>query len=268
MADILTSYAIKLHGKPIGNYRVHRQYHIALLLSSIVGVAGIASLVLAVYADEVGYGVLTNILALSGPFVLYFSYRSNDCAIIIIRMYSKITLLSIVIFSIIDSILLSERLPAYRYCFGDLTEYCIQDKDNSDEYECREEFDRTHEKDDKLTSVTCTGEAIKGMFIAALMLNFMICCVQVPFFLISSSIRSSLHQRFITGTEPPEDLAVRSKEATVILREGLFLRPDTEYSCIGEPFISDSGFEEVDIRIKDRHCSDHTRLSGENHAHL
>jgi hypothetical protein len=257
MADILTSYAIKLHGKPIGNYRVHRRYHIALVLSTIIGVSGIASLVLAVYADEVGYGVLTNILALSGPFVLYFSYRSKNCAIIIFRAYHFICVVSIVIFAILDSILLGQYVSAYRYCFGDLTEYCIQDKEDRDEYECRAEFDRTYEEDDKTTSVTCTGEAIIGMFIAALMLNLISYCVQVPFFLISTSIRRSLHQQIITGTEPPEDLVVRSKEATVILREGVFLPPDSEYSCIGEPHISESGLEQIDIHINDSLCSDH-----------
>jgi hypothetical protein len=48
MADILHSYAIKLHGRPISNYRLHRQYIIAQLLSTIVGVAGLVSLVLSV----------------------------------------------------------------------------------------------------------------------------------------------------------------------------------------------------------------------------
>jgi hypothetical protein len=256
MADILNSYAIRLQGRPIGNYRLHRQYLIAQLLSTIVGVAGLASLVLSVYADEVAFGIMTNILALSCPFVLHFSYRSKDCPIILIRMYNVIGLMSVIICVFIDSFFLGEDASVYRYCFGDLTEYCEQDKENSDKYECRTEFDSTYEDGDNSTSVTCTGKYIKEMFIAALLLNLVSSCVQLVSFLISSSIRSSLHQQLMTGTEPSEDFAVRSKEVTVVLREGLYLRPDSEYSCIGEPYISDSHLEEIDIQIKDPLCSD------------
>jgi hypothetical protein len=268
MADILNSYAIKLNGRPVGNYRLHKQYLIAQLLSTIVCITGLASLVLSVYANEVAYGILANSLALVCPFVLYFSYRSKDCAIVLIRMYNILGLTSVVIFAMIDSILLGEDIAVYRYCFGDLTEFCEQDKENSDKYECRDEFDSTYEDGDKSTSVTCTGEAIKGMFMAALLLNLISSCVQLVSLLISSSIRSSFYQQFMTGTEPPEDFAVRSREASVVLREGLFLRPDSEYSCIGEPYISDSHLEEIDIQIKDPLCSDLTRISGETHSHL
>mmetsp|Transcript_8754 Transcript_8754/g.17086 ORF Transcript_8754/g.17086 Transcript_8754/m.17086 type:complete len:246 (+) Transcript_8754:522-1259(+) len=233
--EILQSSAIKLHGGVVGNYSMYKQYLFARLISYIVAALSTSSMILAIYAGEVGYGVLTNCLAMSCPFVLYSSYQNKKCAIVMLRMQNMIGFVSVVIFLIINSIMLSERVRNYRYCYGDLEDYCTEDSDDSGYLDCRDEFDSTIENNDKLNEVDCPDRELEGIFIAAIVLNLLACIMLAPYLMVTSTIRFNLHQQHLSGADLPEEFSICAREGVTLLKIGWPIPSDSEFSCTACP---------------------------------
>jgi hypothetical protein len=237
MSDILQSRAIKLYGRPIESYKSYKRFIFAQRLSFILGILAVCSLILAVYADNPGYGVLMNALALISPVAMHYSKRSIKFEIYILKFLSQLGTVAVVVFIIINAVLISEHSKTYRYCYGDLTDSCYQDEDDDqDTYDCRTEFDSTAHDYDDLISVTCTGRFTKVMMIAALIINFASCFVMIPMLLAVSTMRDDLYRQSIMGLDLPEDFEVCAKGAEVVIIEGLKLPAETEFTCIGVPF--------------------------------
>lgn len=242
--EIMKSYALTLHGQLVDNYSMHKQFLFARLLSVLVAALAACSICLAVYSGEVGLGVLTNFLAVCCPFLLYFSYKNKSYAIVVLRMQNMIGVLSVVVFLIVDSLVMENKVKVYRYCFGDLTDYCTETDDDDNTFDCRAEFDSTIKDDDSLTTVDCDDQATKAAFISALALNLVVCGLLVPYLMVTSTIRSNLHLQYISGVDIPEDFDICSRECKVIIKKGLPLTSDTECTCVGVPIDGEAIIDE------------------------
>jgi hypothetical protein len=238
MSDILQSRTINLYGRPIVSYQTYKRFIFARLLSFIISILALCSLILAVHANEPAYGVLMNAIALSLPIGLHYSQHLIRLEMSILRFMSQFGTVAVVVFIIINAVMISEHSKTYRYCYGDLTDSCYQDEDDGpDSYDCRTEFDSTAHDYDDLISVNCTTSRHNLVFlIAALIINFANCFVMIPMLLAVSAICDRLYRQYLLGLDLSDDFEVCAKASEVIIKEGLPLPTETEFTCIGVPF--------------------------------
>lgn len=234
--EILKSTAIKFQGRLISNFSMYKLYIYARGLSFTIALLGFCSGCLSIIADNIGYALLANILPIACPVVLLVALRHIRWAPGIFRSYSIVYFVGLIILIIVNSFMISDRVQTYRYCFSDLTDYCEQSTEGDNSYDCRQEFDSTLEHKESLSTVNCMDEAMKAVFIAAIVFNLGVCILLVPYNMILERIRLNLYEFQLTGQEFPEDYEIRAHQVSVIIRVGTQLPLDSEFTCIGDPF--------------------------------
>jgi hypothetical protein len=168
---------------------LYKQLRMAWQWAVVICLCGVTSLALSMSAKEAVYGLLANLFNAVPPVAIYYSVKHLEMSMLLLKLQNVCGYVCITIVVIVNSVMLSREVSAFRFCFGDLSAYCYDDPDDSSSLLCRDEYDNAVKTSDQLTSVDCRAEDEAGVFIGALIINFAACVLYAPYMLLCCAIR-------------------------------------------------------------------------------
>lgn len=226
--------ALTFLGKEMPSLFLIRNSRALLVLSLHISALSLMSFAMAIYADELGYGFLANMWNIwVGP-IIYYILRSLDVGKTLLRVQNIISYFFVVMLIVLDSVGLAKVIQAYRYCYGDLEDLCVDD-DGS--LKCREEFSSVVKSSSDLKSIDCKDSTEYVAVITSIGFNYASCLLLIPFLVIAVTVRQYLDTLETWSSEAfaPEDVSI--KDAGCVIRKGLRVYSVDDQWSMAEPYL-------------------------------
>lgn len=145
-------------------------------------------MILAFVSDEILYSFLANAFYILTPLLLYSAVQLISSTHGVLQSQWLIGYFNFIVVAIADTVILAELVLLYRYCYGDLNEYCV-DSGTDYDLECREEYRSGKNDNEHGKEINCEGELMQIVVIFSIALNAIASLISIPYLAICERIR-------------------------------------------------------------------------------